>query len=109
MGVSSYISVMILRAKDGTCPIYDMKLREKGGHSSIEFLCSASSDSYSPFQKITLEIHLGNDNSKYHDIMNFVTQRRISGNARTPIKPIGFYSNVSQSPLTEREVKSLLA
>ena len=92
---SDYVSVIILHPKDATYPLYnlDAKLRERDGHSTtVEFLCSASCDTDSSFREIQLEIelfHLGNVNPP--NTVNVVAQRSIPGNARTPIKPIGFY------------------
>ena len=91
---SSYVSVIILHPEDNSYPVYnlDAKLGEREGHSSIEFLCSASCDTDSSFREIKLEIelfHLGNVNPP--NTVNVVAQRSIPGNARNPIKPVGFY------------------
>ena len=69
---SGYTSLIILHPEDRTYPLYnlDAKLGERDGYTSIEFLCSASSDSVSSFREITLEVelfHLGNVNSKNYE------------------------------------------
>ena len=89
---SSYTSLIILHPEDRTYPLYnlDAKLGERDGDTSIEFLCSASSDSVASFREIALEVelfHLGNVNSKYYKHC-YPTQRFRQGSNSDKCRPI---------------------